>query len=51
MEETFDLKKLILQAMGARTKAYCPYSNYKVGAALLSSQGRVYPGCNLENAS
>ena len=51
MEETFDLRKLILQAMGARTKAYAPYSKYQVGAALLSAHGRVYPGCNLENAS
>ncbi|MBQ1849789.1 MAG: cytidine deaminase [Lachnospiraceae bacterium] len=51
MELDFDVKKLIKQAMGARMKAYAPYSNYQVGAALLSAQGRVYPGCNQENAS
>ena len=51
MTNEFDVKKLILQALGARTKAYCPYSGYQVGAALLSAQGRVYPGCNIENSS
>ena len=51
MSEEFDVKKLILQAMGARTKAYAPYSSFYVGAALLSKQGRVYPGCNVENSS
>ncbi len=51
MVEEADVKKLILQALGARTKAYAPYSKYQVGAALLSAKGRVYPGCNVENAS
>ena len=51
MIEGMEIKKLIEQAMGARTKAYAPYSGYQVGAALLSAQGRVYPGCNIENAS
>ena len=45
------ISQLILQAMGARKKAYAPYSHYHVGAALLSTQDRVYPGCNIENAS
>ena len=51
MEEKINIQKLIEQAMGARTKAYAPYSEYQVGAALLSARGRVYPGCNIENAS
>lgn len=51
MTNEVDVKKLILQALGARTRAYAPYSNYLVGAALLSKQGRVYPGCNIENGS
>lgn len=50
-ENGVDIRKLILQALGARKKAYAPYSKYLVGAALLSGQGRVYPGCNMENAS
>ena len=45
------IEKLITQAIGARKKAYAPYSGFHVGAALLSAQGRVYPGCNIENAS
>lgn len=49
--QTEDVKDLIRKALGARTKAYAPYSHYQVGAALLSGQGRVYPGCNVENAS
>ncbi len=43
-------KKLVSQAMQARERAYAPYSNYKVGAALLGKSGTVYTGCNVENA-
>jgi cytidine deaminase len=43
-------KELVTQAMQAREQAYAPYSNYKVGAALLGKSGTVYTGCNVENA-
>ena len=43
-------KDLVAKAIEAREKAYTPYSNYKVGAALLGKSGRVYTGCNVENA-
>ena len=46
-----DNKELIRQALEARQMAYAPYSKYKVGAALLTKQGRVYKGCNIENAA
>ena len=46
-----DKKELIRQALAAREKAYTPYSHFKVGAALLGKSGRVYTGCNVENAA
>ncbi|MGV8145629.1 MAG: cytidine deaminase [Alkaliphilus sp.] len=46
-----DSKKLINLAIEARKKAYVPYSNFPVGAAVLMGSGKVYTGCNIESAS
>lgn len=43
--------ELVKIALKAREKAYVPYSHFKVGAALQTKDGRVYEGCNIENAS
>ena len=45
------MKELVLQAESAMKKAYAPYSGFFVGAALLGKSGKVYTGCNIENAS
>ena len=50
MEEN-QKQTLIETAIKARLKAYAPYSQYRVGAALLGKSGRIYSGCNVENAS
>ena len=42
---------LITKAIEAREGAYCPYSKFKVGAAVLFEDGEIYTGCNIENAS
>ena len=44
-------EKLIQVALKARKWAYAPYSNYPVGAALLTDSGRIYDGVNVENAA
>jgi cytidine deaminase len=44
-------QQLIEVAFQVRLQAYTPYSGFKVGAALLSDSGIVYPGCNVENAA
>ena len=46
-----DRSELIKLALEARQKAYTPYSHFKVGAALLTKEGKVYQGCNIENAA
>ena len=43
--------ELIQAAIAASANAYIPYSNYRVGAALLCADGEVYTGCNVESAS
>ena len=43
--------ELCAAAIAAMKNAYVPYSGYRVGAALLTKSGRVYTGCNIENAS
>ena len=42
---------MIKEAIKARENAYAPYSKYPVGAALLTKNGRIYHGCNIENAA
>ena len=46
-----DYKELIVEALGARKMAYAPYSEFKVGAAVLMENGKIFSGCNIENAS
>lgn len=46
-----NIDQLIDEAMKARDKAYVPYSKFGVGAALLTTDGKVYHGCNIENAA
>jgi cytidine deaminase len=46
-----DYKKLSKLAIDARENAYVPYSKFKVGAAVITEDGSIYTGCNIENAS
>lgn len=46
-----DKDTLLQQAIDIRTRAYVPYSNFPVGAALLTKSGKIYVGCNIENAA
>ena len=46
-----EFQELICKAFEARQKAYAPYSGFMVGAALLCKDGRIFTGCNIENAS
>jgi cytidine deaminase len=45
------MDELVNAAVKAREQAYAPYSRFKVGAAVLGKSGRIYTGCNIENAS
>ncbi|HHY48458.1 MAG TPA: cytidine deaminase, partial [Alphaproteobacteria bacterium] len=42
---------LLAAAEAVRAKAYAPYSRFAVGAAILADDGRIYSGCNVENAA
>lgn len=44
-------KELYEKALNARNNAYAPYSNFKVGACVLMKDGKMFDGCNVENAS
>ncbi len=46
-----DIDKLVIGALEAREGAYAPYSQFKVGAAILVEDDSIYKGCNIENAS
>ena len=46
-----DAKLLVEKAFEAQSFAYVPYSGFKVGAAILGSNGKIYQGCNIENAA
>ncbi len=46
-----DAKELLHEAVEARKKTYSPYSGFGVGAALLTKDGMVYTGCNIENSA
>lgn len=46
-----EYEKLVKEAEMARKKAYTPYSKFKVGAAILCDDGKIFSGCNIENAS
>jgi cytidine deaminase len=46
-----DQHKLVEAATAARENAHAPYSNFRVGAALRANSGRIYTGCNVENAT
>jgi cytidine deaminase len=43
-------EELLIAALGAQHSAYAPYSDYAVGAAVMSESGKIFAGCNVENA-
>jgi cytidine deaminase len=48
---TIDEQRIVDAAFEASKKAYCPYSNFPVGAAVLTDEGQIFTGCNIENAA
>ena len=46
-----NLAALLAAALAARSQAYIPYSHFAVGAAVRTASGRIFPGCNVENAA
>ena len=51
MISKLEWNRIVAAAVGARLNAYTPYSKFKVGAAVLTVSGKIYAGCNVENAS
>ncbi|HOQ16416.1 MAG TPA: cytidine deaminase [Defluviitaleaceae bacterium] len=49
--DRMNYEELIKRANEAKENAYAPYSNFKVGAAVLTGTGKIYTGCNIENVS
>lgn len=50
-KQEINRKELIRRAIQAKEYSYSPYSGFRVGAALLTGNGRIYTGCNIENAA
>lgn len=50
MDKIIDGKKLLSEAKEARKNAYAPFSSFTVGAALLTKDGKIYRGCNIESS-
>ena len=51
MEEQEIINKLVQMAIEAQENSYSPYSHFKVGCALLTKSGKIFKGCNVENAA
>lgn len=51
MSQSLDFLALIQAALQARQNAYAPYSHYAVGAAIVTRDGKIFSGCNVENAA